>query len=180
MGLLDGLLGGGNKSSGMSPLTALLLGVLAYRTYKGKGRLADMLGRSDTQNQPGNVAPGNMPNSGGGLGDLLRGGLGGGGLGGGLGGLLAGGAAGGLLGSGLNDLLGRFTQSGHGDVANSWIGTGANHAISPDQLQQALGPDTVSSLAQQAGLSDVDVLDGLSHDLPDAIDQLTPDGQIPA
>lgn len=190
MGLLDGLLGGGDKSSGMSPLTALLLGVLAYRTYKGKSRLADMLGRSD--NQPGNVAPGSAPNGGGGLGDLLRGGLGGGGLGGGLGGgpggglggglggLLAGGAAGGLLGSGLNDLLGRFMQNGHGDVANSWIGTGANHAISPDQLQEALGPDTVSSLAQQAGISDVDVLNGLSQDLPGVVDQLTPDGQIPA
>ncbi len=83
------------------------------------------------------------------------------------------------MGGGLNDLLGRFQQNGHGDIANSWIGTGANHAISPDQLQQALGPDTVSSLAQQAGLSDIDVLSGLSRDLPDAVDQLTPNGEIP-
>ncbi len=111
--------------------------------------------------------------AGGGLGGLL------GGLGGGLGGLLAGGAAGGLLGGGLNDLLGRFQQSGHGDIANSWIGTGANRAVSEDQLRDALGPDTVSSLAQQAGVSDMDLLSGLSRDLPDAIDQMTPQGRIP-
>jgi uncharacterized protein YidB (DUF937 family) len=174
MGLLDGLLGGSNQQgSGMSPLTALLLGVLAYRTYQGKGRLADMLGRS-ADASPGAINAGrpgaDVTPSSGGIGDLFRGGLGG---------LLAGGATGGLLSSGLNDLLGRFQQSGHGDIANSWIATGSNRAISPDQLQEALGPDTVNSLAEQAGISDMDVLTGLSRDLPDAVDQLTPDGEIP-
>ena len=173
MGLLDGLLGGGNQRGGMSPLTMLLLGVLAYKTYQGKGPLADMLGRSAPEGA--NPAGGGVQTgpAGGGLGGLL------GGLGGGLGGLLAGGAAGGLLGGGLNDLLGRFQQSGHGDIANSWIGTGANRAVSEDQLRDALGPDTVSSLAQQAGVSDMDLLSGLSRDLPDAIDQMTPEGRIP-
>ena len=160
----------------LSPLTALLLGVLAYRTYQGKGRLADMFGTAPAT--PGAV-PGHDPRdprtmqppaTGGGLGDLLRGNLGG---------LLAGGAAGGLLGSGLNDLLGRFQRNGYGDLANSWIGTGPNRAISPHQLQEALGPDTVSSLAEQAGVSDIDLLSGLSRDLPDAVDQLTPSGEIP-
>lgn len=174
MGLLDGLLGGSNQQgSGMSPLTALLMGVLAYRTYQGKGRLADMLGRGATA--PGDTStnpPGShvTPPASGGLGDMLKGGLGG---------LLAGGAAGGLLSGGLSDLVNRFQHSGHGDIANSWIGTGANHAISPDQLQQALGPDTVNSLAEQAGISQVDVLQGLSRDLPGAVDELTPDGALP-
>jgi len=171
MGLLDGLLGGSNRtSSGMSPLNALLLGVLAYRTYQGKGRLAEMLGRGAPASisPPGsNVTP---PASGGGLGNLL---------GGGLGGLLAGGAAGGPLSGGLRSLVDRFQQNGHGDIANSWIGTGANHAVSPDQLHEALGPDTVNTLAEQAGISQVDVLSGLSRDLPGAIDQLTPDGRLP-
>jgi uncharacterized protein YidB (DUF937 family) len=168
MGLLDGLLGGGKNqgSGGMSPLTMLLLGVLAYRTYQGKGRLADMLGRG----APAGVNPGANPPASGGLGGLL---------GGGLGGLLAGGAAGGLLSGGLNELLNRFQQNGHGDVANSWVGTGANRAISPDQLQEALGPDTVNSLAEQAGISQIDLLSGLSRDLPDAVDQFTPEGKIP-
>lgn len=158
----------------MSPLIWVLLGVLAYRTYKGKGRLAEMLsGATPTGVNPsGNVAAptGNLaPSSSGGLGDLFRGGLGG----------LAGGAAGGLLAGGLGEMLNRFQQNGHGDVANSWIGTGPNRAVSPDQLQEALGPDTVNSLAEQAGISQIDVLSGLSRDLPDAVDQFTPDGRIP-
>lgn len=168
MGLLDGLLGGSpqQSSSGMSPLTMLLMGVLAYRTYQGKGRLADMLRQgapAGTNPQTGNVA---AP---GGLGGLL----------GGLGGLLTGGAAGGLLSGGLSDLVNRFQQNGHGEIANSWIGTGPNRSVSPEQLQQALGTDTVNSLSEQAGISQIDLLSGLSRDLPNAVDQLTPDGRIP-
>lgn len=158
----------------MSPLTMLLAGVLAYRTYKGKGRLAEMLGNAAPAGArpSGNVAAptGHLaPPASGGLGDLFRGGLGG----------LAGGAAGGLLAGGLGEMLNRFQQNGYGDVANSWIGTGPNRAVSPDQLQEALGPDTVNSLAEQAGLSQIDVLSGLSRDLPDAVDQFTPEGRIP-
>lgn len=159
----------------MSPLIWLLLGVLAYRTYKGKGRLAEMLG---TAAPPGAMPPGGnvaaptghlaSPTSGG-FGDLFRGGLGG----------LAGGAAGGLLAGGLGEMLNRFQQNGYGDVANSWIGTGPNRAVSPDQLHEALGPDTVNSLAEQAGISQIDLLSGLSRDLPDAVDQFTPEGRIP-
>lgn len=159
----------------MSPLIWLLLGVLAYRTYKGKGPLAEMLGRAAPTGvtPPGtNVAApaGHLaPPASGGLGDLFRGGLGG----------FAGGAAGGLLAGGLGEMLNRFQQNGYGDVANSWIGTGANRTVSPDQLQEALGPDTVNTLAEQAGISDIDVLSGLSRDLPDAVDQFTPEGRIP-
>jgi uncharacterized protein YidB (DUF937 family) len=38
--------------------------------------------------------------------------------------------AGGLLG-GLGGLLEKFQQSGHGDVAKSWVGSGQNQPISP-------------------------------------------------
>lgn len=171
MGLLD-FLGGGNQQArgGMSPLTMLLLSILAYRTYQGKGRLADMLGHTAPAGADPSGGMPAAPATGGGIGGLLSGGLGG---------LLAGGAAGGLLSGGLQDLLGRFQQNGHGDIANSWVGTGANRAVSPDQLREALGPDTVSSLAEQAGMSDIDVLSGLSRELPDAVDQMTPEGRIP-
>ena len=159
----------------MSPLIWLLLGVLAYRTFKGKGPLAEMMGRAAPAgiSPPGGITAASTghlaPPASGGLGDLFRGGLGG----------LAGGAAGGLLAGGLGQMLNRFQQNGYGDVANSWIGTGPNRAVSPDQLQQALGPDTVNALAEQAGVSQIDLLSGLSRDLPDAVDQFTPEGRIP-
>jgi len=178
MGLLDQILGGRGQSGGggMSPLIMLLLGVLANRAYQGRGGagggLGDILGgllggANPAGGNAGDPAPG-------GLGDLLRGGLGG---------LLAGGAAGGAGGGQLNgalrELVDRFQQSGHGDIADSWVGTGPNRAVTPDQMRAALGDDTVGSLAEQAGINEVELLDGLSQDLPQAVDQLTPDGRVP-
>ena len=178
----------------LSPLILLLLGVLAYRTYKGEGRLAEMLrglggGTPEGGSSPlrpegyAPASPTTPSRSARPMGDpLSRPGApaagGGRGFGGNMGGALAGGMAGGLIGSGLHDLLDRFQHRGFGDVANSWISTGPNRAISPDELHDALGSDTVNSLAQQAGLSDIDVLSGLSRDLPGAVDELTPTGDI--
>jgi uncharacterized protein YidB (DUF937 family) len=83
-------------------------------------------------------------------------------------------AQGGL--AGMIDLLRR---NGLGEAVNSWIGTGQNQAISPDQLRQALGHNTVNDLSQQSGLAHEDLLAQLSRMLPGVIDKLTPNGQLP-
>jgi uncharacterized protein YidB (DUF937 family) len=93
--------------------------------------------------------------------------------------LLAGGAAGGVLSGGLNDLLKQFHQSGHSETANSWVGTGPNKAISPQDLASALGTDKINSLMTQSGMSRDDLLKGLSQYLPQVVDQLTPAGRLP-
>ena len=108
--------------------------------------------------------------TGSGLDDLLKGGLGG---------LLGGGAAGGGIGGGLNDLLKQFQQNGQGDVAKSWIGTGPNKSISPNDLATALGADRVNAVASFSGMSRSDLLSQLSQQLPNVVDQLTPDGRLP-
>jgi uncharacterized protein YidB (DUF937 family) len=116
------------------------------------------------------------------LGGLL-GGLGGAGGAGGLGGLLSGlggAGAGGLLNGGLSDLLQQFRQNGHGDVAESWVQPGPNQPVAPHQLEKAIGPDVLDTLAQQTGLSRDDILSRLSRELPDAVDKYTPDGRLPA
>ena len=100
-------------------------------------------------------------------------------LGGMLGGLLAGGAAGGLLSGGLGGLLEQFQKNGQGDTANSWIGRGQNRAISPQELESAVGRDNVQQLADQSGRPYMDVLSELSTSLPRHVDQLTPEGRIP-
>jgi uncharacterized protein YidB (DUF937 family) len=64
-------------------------------------------------------------------------------------------------------------------VVQSWIGTGQNLPISPEQLQQVLGGDTVAGLARQLGLSPQDASQGLAGLLPQLVDQLTPQGQLP-
>lgn len=98
------------------------------------------------------------------------------GKGGGLGDL--GGALGNLPG-GLGGLADRFRQNGFEDVIKSWIGTGQNQPISPDELQRALGPDAVTQLSRQTGMPQADLLSELSEVLPDTVDRLTPNGELP-
>ncbi len=120
-----------------------------------------------------------------GLGNL--GGLGGlGALAGSLGGLagLAGSGGGGASGpqgaGGLGDLMAAFEKNGMGDLMQSWIGTGQNMPLAPEQLQQALGADVLGGLASQAGVSAADASAGLAELLPQLIDRLTPQGQLPS
>ena len=178
MGLLDVLNGMQNgprgqrapNSGGMSPITMAILGLLAYKALKS-------LGGQGTN--PGSIAkpapqPGGNLNSStnpsGGLGDLLQGGLGG---------LLAGGAAGSILSGGLNDLLKQFQQNGQGEVAKSWVDRGPNKSISPSDLAKVLDNEQIKMLMEQTGVSRDELIRGLSDQLPDVIDVLTPDGRVP-
>ena len=82
--------------------------------------------------------------------------------------------------SGLEVLLRQFQQNGLGDIINSWIGPGQNQPISPTQLHQAIGQNTVNDLSQQTGASQDELLALLSKYLPGVIDRLTPNGQLPS
>lgn len=80
---------------------------------------------------------------------------------------------------GVSGIVAQLEQQGLGNTVKSWVGTGPNQAISADQIHQAFGSDTVKALAAKVGLSP-DVLAGkLSQILPQAIDKLTPNGQVP-
>jgi uncharacterized protein YidB (DUF937 family) len=83
-----------------------------------------------------------------------------------------------LLG-GLGGLLSQFQQKGLGDVMNSWIGSGQNQSISPNQLGSALGPQIIKILAQKSGLSEQEITSHLSQILPNVVDKLTPNGRLP-
>ncbi len=177
MGLLDVLNGMQNGprgpsnpnpqgSGGMSPLTMAILGLLAWKAVKHFSGNQAGAGPAPAPSS-GNSAGGG---TGGGLGDILKGGLGG---------LLAGGAAGSVISGGLGELLKQLQQNGQGEVANSWVGTGPNRQISPNDLASALGADQINSLMSQSGLSRDELLSGLSQHLPDVIDHLTPDGRLP-
>jgi uncharacterized protein YidB (DUF937 family) len=181
MGLLDVLNGMQNgprgpsrpstesSGGGMSPMTMAILALLAWKAMKHFGG-----GQPGAQPAP---APAPSPKSinagmpgGGGLSDVLKGGLGG---------LLAGGAAGSILSGGLGDLMKQLQQSGQGDAANSWVGKGENKPIAPGDLANALGADQIDAIARQSGMSRDDLLQGLSQYLPNVVDHLTPDGRLP-
>ena len=80
---------------------------------------------------------------------------------------------------GLQGLVNQFQQNGLGDTVNSWVGTGPNKSISPDQVHQALGPDLLQQLSAKSGLSVQDLTQKLSQILPQAVDTMTPGGQVP-
>ena len=173
------------SSGGMSPMTMAILGLIAWKAFK------HLTASSPGATPPAAPAQAPAPSGGGmagglggGLGGALGGALGGGGgigdvLKGPLGGLLGGAAAGSVISGGLGDLLKQLQQGGHGETANSWVGGGANKAISPGDLANALGADQIDSLASQSGMSRDDLLSGLSQYLPQVVDHLTPDGRLP-
>ncbi|HWK87924.1 MAG TPA: YidB family protein [Xanthobacteraceae bacterium] len=162
------------SGGGMSPITMAILGLLAYKAVKHFGG-----GQTAPAGQPGGAIPADTrtADAGDGLGGLL------GSLGnllpGGLGGLLAGGAAGGALSSGLDDLLKQFQQSGHGDVAKSWVGTGPNQEISPSALSKVLTPDQIEMITRITGMPQDELMKTLSQQLPEIINHMTPQGRLP-
>jgi uncharacterized protein YidB (DUF937 family) len=72
----------------------------------------------------------------------------------------------------------QFKTGGLNGVAQSWVASGANKPITPDQVQQAMGPDTIKQLAAAHGISATQVTSLLAQHLPNAVDQLTPKGSI--
>jgi uncharacterized protein YidB (DUF937 family) len=80
---------------------------------------------------------------------------------------------------GVQGIVDQFEKQGLGATVRSWVGTGPNQPVSPDQLHQALGADTLKELAARAGLSPQDLASKLSTVLPQVIDRLTPDGKVP-
>lgn len=122
-------------------------------------------------------------------------------LGGLLGGLLGGGRQGGAASGGganilgallgalmskgggnnpLGGLLDGLTKAGFADQAQSWVGPGENQPVNGEQVRQAVPDDTLRQVAEQAGVSPEQAADEIAQALPGAVDQLTPDGQVPS
>ena len=151
-------------SRGMPSMIALL-GLLAVAGYQNRDKIAEVLG--GRKQEPGS-GPGQNDQQGGQ-----------GGVRGKLGGLLSGASAGSVLSGGLGDLVERFRQNGQGQAADSWVKTGPNQQLGPDQLEQAIGPDVLNTLSQQTGLSREELLSRLTRELPAAVDKFTPEGRLP-
>lgn len=97
-----------------------------------------------------------------------------------IGGLLTGGGGSGAAGGGLGGLVEQFQRAGLGEIIGSWISTGRNLPVSAEQIGQVLGSDTVAQIAQRLGVDPEQAAGQLSHILPEVIDRLTPNGQLPA
>jgi uncharacterized protein YidB (DUF937 family) len=81
-------------------------------------------------------------------------------------------------GGGLGDVLDRFRRTGSAEQADSWVRQGPNQPIDRQQVEAAIDPETISELSAQTGLSREELLERISHDLPDAVDKMTPNQDI--
>jgi uncharacterized protein YidB (DUF937 family) len=142
-----------------------LLGLLAIAGYQNRDKLAELF--REAQAKYGESGPGGSQE-------------GQAGTGGNLGGILSGTSVGGLLSGGLRDLVESFKSSGKGEIADSWVRTGPNKPISPQELEGAISPEVWATLSERTGLSRQELLSRLSRELPEAVDKYTPEGRLPA
>jgi OmpA-OmpF porin, OOP family len=80
---------------------------------------------------------------------------------------------------GFGGFISRFRNAGLGGLVDSWVNTGDNTPISNEQLESALGADTISSVAEQAGVDKSTAASALGYMTPHVVDALTPDGEVP-
>ncbi len=88
--------------------------------------------------------------------------------------------SGGGMSKGLGGLVDLFNQKGLGDVVSSWVSTGRNLSISPEQIQAVLGSSQVQALAAKAGIDPAKASAVIAQILPRLVDKATPNGQMPA
>lgn len=80
--------------------------------------------------------------------------------------------------NGIGGLISKLGNSGLSSQLSSWIGTGHNEPVTADQVQNALGKDTVAKAAEQAGMSPQQAAEDLAKALPTMIDKASPDGSL--
>ena len=79
----------------------------------------------------------------------------------------------------LGGLVSRMTESGNlGALASSWLGDGANEAISADGIASLFGSDKVAAFAEQLGIDEAAATDGLASVLPDLMDKASSGGSL--
>jgi uncharacterized protein YidB (DUF937 family) len=86
----------------------------------------------------------------------------------------------GVSGTALGDILDRFRNAGAGAKVDSWVRQGPNEPIDKHEVESAIDEETLSSLSQQTGLSREELIARITQVLPEAVDKMTPDGEIPS
>ena|SRR6478752_5896978 len=151
MALLDVLSGQPAERGRVPPLAKALAGLLAYSKLNKPGAGGvDYAERLEDFFKP---SPGGGPTAKGVIGALLTG--------------------------GMMDLVQQFRGAGKADAVDSWVARGTNQPVSPQDLSKVLTEDQIAFLTARTDLSREELLSGLSERLPQAIDQLTPEGRVP-
>ena len=157
MALLDILTGRSDSSGRVPPIARAMAELLAY-------------GKTHQQDGTG-AAPGAKPGYTEQLEDFFKPSP--------TGGPTAKGIIGALLTGGMMDLVQQFRGAGRSDAVDSGVARGENRDVSPDDLSEVLTEQQIAFLTKRSGLSRPELLKGLSDQLPQVVDRLTPDGRLP-
>lgn len=80
---------------------------------------------------------------------------------------------------GLQELLDRLRNAGQAETVESWVGSGPNKPIEKSRVEQAIDEETLESLVRQTGMPRDEILERLARNLPDAVNEWTPEGRVP-
>jgi len=152
-------------AKGMPSLLALL-GLVAVAGYQNRDKLRDMIG--DAQ-RGGSARPEDHSGAAGSGGFLDE-----------IGQVVGSGNSGRNLSEGLATLVDRSRAAGQGAKADSWVSTEANRELRPDELEKAIGDDTIDELSRKTGLSRAELVKRLTVALLETVNRLTPDGRLPS
>lgn len=79
---------------------------------------------------------------------------------------------------GVEGIVEKFKQGGLAEEAASWVGTGENLTVTPDQVASVLGDGEIANLAAKFGLTPDFISNKIAEHLPNIVDKLTPNGQV--
>jgi uncharacterized protein YidB (DUF937 family) len=80
---------------------------------------------------------------------------------------------------GISGVLQRFQQKGYNQQASSWVSTGPNEALPQQAIGDVVGTDELSQMSRQLGVSNEEVSGGMARILPEVVNQMTPEGNVP-
>src|SRR3954453_8652728 len=132
------------------PTLTALLGLLAITGYQNRDKLAELFrGSGDPAGQPGAQTTGSAPSVEG------------------LSGIIGGTGIASVLRGGFSELINRFNQSGHKDLADSWVSVDQNKVASEGQVTKVIGRDVLDSLSERTGLPSDEIARRLAVVLPE-------------
>jgi uncharacterized protein YidB (DUF937 family) len=135
----------------MANLGRMAIAILGLLAYQNRDKISDMIRRAGQGTDPNNPEGGILDQ-----------------------------VSKGVSGTALGDILDRFRNAGAGSKVDSWVRPGPNQPVEPHEVEAAIDEDTLSSLSKQTGLSREELISRITRDLPEAVDKLTPNGELPS
>ena len=78
----------------------------------------------------------------------------------------------------LATIVGSLSKNGLGEIVGSWLGTGENKAISPEEVHVLLGEEKIDAFARELGLDHDSAKKALADALPTVVDKATSEHSV--